>query len=645
MGLKKKKHGWKLILIGISVAIAVIFTADILRISSYKTYHMLPHKELVTKEDDLYYDLKNGAGQVNWGDLKWTLEYISHQYDCSDFDMVNLLRILYEFGDRIPGKVMSDIDSTLLNFRYWWDEPGANSMCYWSENHQILFLSAEYLIGQKYPHKVFPNSGMTGLDHMKKARKRILDWLEMRWNYGFTEFYSDVYYKEDLGAMINLVDFAGDEEIVRKTEIIMDLLFFDVAAQSWGTMFASVTGRAYERSRKGGPHSDLGGLTRFFWGSGKVRAGMVYGVMLSPNYVLPPVLIAIAKDTNAVVIRQSNGLDVVELKGEGYFGTDDRSMMMQWAMEAFTNPEIVRNSLAFIRKNNMFSNEAVSDFKLMDYTLLRWLHLEPVVIELINPQSNGVAIQRANTYTFRTKDYSLYSVQDYHPGSYGDQQHVSGMNVRDAFCIFHTHPAVKPGDKRKSPGYWVGYGHLPHVAQDRNVSLAIYRIPAKKGMMEAALLDYTHAYFPEGKYDTAFVVKNYAFGKKGNTYSAFITKNPLHFRGGMKDDLIQGGKRTFWITEAGSKSTYGSFKNFHATIMKNSLEFDSVSLSLKYFDNGRQYELVFGGDFKLDGEVVNTQYKRYDSPYCVAGRKAESITIKHGGQSLYLDFYNMTREF
>jgi len=43
---------------------------------------------------------------------------------------------------------------------------------------------------------------------MVKANKRILDWLEMRWKYGFTEYYSGVYYKEDIGAMINLIDFA-----------------------------------------------------------------------------------------------------------------------------------------------------------------------------------------------------------------------------------------------------------------------------------------------------------------------------------------------------------------------------------------------------------------------------------------------------
>ncbi len=235
-------------------------------------------------------------------------------------------------------------------------------------------------------------------------------------------------------------------------------------------------------------------------------------------------------------------------------------------------------------------------------------------------------------------------MQDYHPGSYGDQQHVSGMNVGSAFSVFHMHPAVEPDVKRKSPDYWVGYGHLPHVAQDRNVSLAIYRIPAKKGIMEAGLPGYTHAWFPEYWFDSAFVAENYAFGKKGDTYCAFICYNPLHFREGTHDDLIQNGKRTFWITEAGSKDEDGSFRSFYGRILKNGVEFDDRALELNYFSGDRHYRLTYGADFELDGKVVNTRYKRYETPYCTAARKTKTINIFNAGKSLFLDFNNMIRE-
>jgi hypothetical protein len=279
----------------------------------------------------------------------------------------------------------------------------------------------------------------------------------------------------------------------------------------------------------------------------------------------------------------------------------------------------------------------------LDFTLLRWLHLEPVVVRLINPQTNGVAIQKGNTYTYKTKDYTVYSAQNHHPGTYGDQQHVAGMNVSNLFGVFHMHPAIEKGLKHQSPNYWVGYGHFPHVAQDGNVSLSIYNIPEKKGMMEMDLLDYTHAYFPKEMFDSVIVEGNYAMGKKGSTYSALIGTNELTYRDGTTDDIIQKGKQTFWIIEAGSKSEDNSFKEFCQRVKGNKVSFDSQNLELAYLSNGSEYKLRFKGNFSLNGNIVNTKYDRYDTPYIKAKIKEKTLTYKFNGKSLHLDFENLKR--
>jgi len=627
------------------VAVILITCVDLVRISKYEIIPMKPIEKINLQQDEVYFELVNDTVEIDWTRLDGTLKFIENEYDCSDFRLVNMVRILYEYGDMIPESYRLKIDTVLLNFRYWWDEPGENSICYWSENHQILFASAEYLIGQKYRETVFPNSGLTGKQHTEKARQRILDWLEMRWNYGFIEYNSGVYYKEDIGAMINLIDFAGDQEIEKKTEIIFDLLYFDVAMQNNKNYFITLSGRAYEGNRKGGSSATLGGLTHYYWGDGKqIGPGLMYGMMTTKKYKLPPVISEIAKDSLNVVIKQNNGLDISELKTEGYFGTDNRSMMMQWGMESFTNPEVVRNTLAHMRNCNMFSNEFIGDFKMLDFTLLKWFHLKPVLVRFINPQSNGVAIQKGNTYTYKTKDYSLYSVQNHNPGDYADQQHVAGMNIGNYFSVFHTHPALEAGKKHQSPNYWVGYGHFPHVAQESSIQLAIYNIPEKKGLMEMALLDFTHAYFPSELFDTIVITENYAFGKKGETYAALIGRNALNFRENTTDDLIQQGKQTFWITEAGSLSDDGSFDEFCQIILSNKLTFNAENLELVYNSNGKNYKLKFAGEFILDGKPVNTNYSRFDSPYSKAEKKDKTIQIQYNGKSLFLDFENMKRE-
>lgn len=640
--MKKLKH--------IISAILIIFIStiilDLFRILSYKSFPQKPNSKILSNQNKIYYELANGRKDIDWRLLDGTLEFIQKQYDCSDFRLVNLIRIIYEFEDYIPDSVLTKIENTLFGFRYWWDEPGENSMCYWSENHQILFASAEYLVGQKYPDMLFPNSGLSGKDHKQKAQKRILDWLEMRWKFGFTEFFSSVYYKEDIGAMINLIDFAENAEIVTKTKIILDLLFYDVAAQNINTMYISASGRAYRANRMGGPGSTLGGLTNYFWGNGnKINPGIMYGMNTTKKYSLPPVLIDIAKDTNNVVIKQKHGLNISDLKGEGYFGTDDKSMMMQWGMEAFTNPEIVRNSLAHIRHNKMFSNSFVSGFKILDFLFIKLFCLEPAIIRVVNPQTNGIAIQQANTYTFKTKNYTLYSAQNYFPGTFADQHHVAGMNIGNFFSIFHTHPAVEKGEQKQSPNYWVGYGHLPHVAQDSSVSLAIYNIPKNKRLWEEALLDYTHAYFPSEKFDSVLVFKNYAFGEKGDTYCAFIAKNDLTFRENTTDDLIQKGKQTFWITEAGSKQQDLSFDKFCQRIQENKIRFDSKNLILLYVSENRKYKLEFGGEFLLNDKLLDVNYKRFDSPYSSTEKEPKTILFDFNGKFLHLDFYNKKRDY
>jgi hypothetical protein len=619
---------------------------DVVKISSYKTIPSLPTHRIHSDVYKIYLNLLEGEKQINWEDLNGTLEYIDSQYDCSDFRVNTLLRIVFDYKDSIPPDVMQKIKTTILKFRYWMDEPGENGMCYWSENHQILFASSEYLAGQLYPTEIFSNTGMTGKQHMRKAQQRIKDWLEMRWKFGFTEFYSTVYYNEDIAGLINLIDYANDDEIATKSKIIMDLLMYDIASQKTGNMFVSVSGRAYEAGRKGGQRLSSCTITNNVWKNDKDKSPHVnLGFMARKKYQVPSVLLEIGNDSSDVLIKQCNGLNIFQLAQEGYYGTDEKSIMMQWAMEAFVNPEVVRNTLFYIRKNNMFSNEFTAPLKYFDFTLLKLFHLEPMLAGFVNPQEIGTAIKQANTYTYKTKDYSVYSVQNYLPGGYADQVHVAGMNIRNSFSVFHTHPAVEKNYKSESPNYWVGYGRLPHAAQDGSVSLSIYNLPLGKGMMEMDMLGFTHAYFPKEKFDSVQIADNYAFGKKGNTYCALIGRNNFHYRRNTTDDLIQQGRQTFWIVEAGSKDRDGSFKNFRLRILQNKLVFDSTNLVLTYSSNGKELKLKYRGDFFVNGSKIKTKYARFDSPYIKAKFKPDSLNFRFNKKFLYLDFKRMKREF
>ena len=77
-------------------------------------------------------------------------------------------RLINEFGDQVPSGYKKNIEDVLLNFRYWRDEPGKNSMCYWSENHQVLFATAELLAGQLWPVGIDRRELLIAGDHISR---------------------------------------------------------------------------------------------------------------------------------------------------------------------------------------------------------------------------------------------------------------------------------------------------------------------------------------------------------------------------------------------------------------------------------------------------------------------------------------------
>ena len=623
--------------------ISVIF--DYAQNNRHSRSHSKPQKRRQMGENQILWELQNGR-DIQIANLANIKSFVDRRYDTADFRLQSILRILYEYESSLTPAMHDSIKHMLLNFKYWMNEPGDDGMCFWSENHQILFAAAEYLAGQRFANDIFSNSELTGEQHKNKAHERILIWLEQRWQFGFIEWYSNVYYVEDIAPLANLIDFADDEEIVAKSKIILDLMMYDFASQSFRGTFVSSMGRSYENGRKSGEHASTRAVTEklFSWNTDAgERRGMDLNFLYCKNYEIPPVLRAIGRDTSMVVIKSSTGLDVSELAQRDLLGLDDNQIMMQWAMEAFANPEVIENSLDYINRHNMHSNEFLYDFRLVNYRLLRWFGGLPSISRMLNPKFNGTAIQRANVYTYKTPHYSMYTAQKYHPGDYGDQHHIFGMTLSNNLSVFHNHPALAAGEKPQSgnsPSYWVGYGRLPYSVQDKNVNLSIYVLPKRKGFMEKELLHFTQFYCPKEQFDSFILKGSKLYLQYGRAYLAVIGSNDLKYDEEQRA-VIQCGRRTFFICEAGSDETE-SFDQFVQRINLNPISFNGTNL--RYSSNNKKYDVHFGGDFRIDGKIIDTNYPRFNSPYVLAKREPHEIRIQHNGKSLLLNFNSMRRE-
>lgn len=177
------------------------------------------------------------------------LDYINDRYDCSDFAMHGVLRFYLKYGKHpaVSENLREKLKACILNFKYWVDEPGKSLMYTRSENHEMLFYSAEYVAGMAFPTENFTNSNQNGLFHALKGRINAEHWIREKGHYGFTEWHSNTYYEEDILALVNIYDFGEENGLLRQmAKQLLDLIILFIASNSHHGVMATTHGRCYE---------------------------------------------------------------------------------------------------------------------------------------------------------------------------------------------------------------------------------------------------------------------------------------------------------------------------------------------------------------------------------------------------------------
>ena len=263
--------------------------------------------------------------------------------------------------------------------------------------------------------------------------------------------------------------------------------------------------------------------------------------------------------------------------------------------------------------------------------------------------------------------------QAHFAGDYADQHQISIANLANDLSVFTSQP-MRVSTRGQ---YWVGYGRLPYSVQNENVNVTIYDIPSSVGFLEPHIVEYTHAYFPVGLFDEVnleYMNSGYVFGRKGDTYIMLCAKSSedasLRFKndytseediltdiskiktnvkdmimasGDLRYDLIlEGGHNHAWVTELGSISEDGSFADFISRTLANNYNFSNMEV--QYFSNGNDYLVKYDEYFKLNNEVQNLEYNRFESVYSNTLRNSDEIIINFNDYSLVLDYKKLIRE-
>jgi hypothetical protein len=207
------------------------------------------------------------------------------------------------------------------------------------------------------------------------------------------------------------------------------------------------------------------------------------------------------------------------------------------------------------------------------------------------PATTSPLLAEANTYTWRTPDYLLSTVQDHRKGANGAQIQAWQATLDDDAKVFTTHamnpvqpPSEWVGRDEGEPGYWTGTASMPRSAQHENVAIHLYSPLYKDGGI-LGFFDYerlTHAYFPQDHFDEVAQEGPWTFGRKGQGYVALYSwrrttwqlyppeELALPQNGPLTrsfDLVAPGGPDNVWIVECGREADWRSFAAFRDAIL------------------------------------------------------------------------------
>jgi hypothetical protein len=242
-------------------------------------------------------------GQVSAADLSAGLHLVTARGDCADFEALGMLHLWHraqpnQWDDGLRERTRN----ALTGFKYWIDQPGLDAMCYFTENHQMVWHTAELLAGEALPDEKFSNTGWTGRQHATHGADLARAWMRRKLAGGFSEFDSNAYLAIDTLALTSIVEFAQDRELRQLAEALLDKMLLTLASNSFRGVHGAAHGRSYTTTLRSARFEETAPIMWVLWGTGALNSALLPAVSLATarRYQLPPLVRAVATSPGPV---------------------------------------------------------------------------------------------------------------------------------------------------------------------------------------------------------------------------------------------------------------------------------------------------------------------------------------------------------
>ncbi|HEU5089145.1 MAG TPA: hypothetical protein VFT99_16930 [Roseiflexaceae bacterium] len=537
--------------------------------------------------------MERGAwGELDPAVIDETIDGINRRRDCSDFYLIGLLGALLRYGEQpaFGADLRRNIEDCALGFRYWSDEPGADAMWFWSENHRILFHACEVLAGQIWPDQVFSNSGMTGAEHRAKGEGLALDWLRERAAGGFREWDSNTYFEHDVLALTHLADLAETDQVRELSAVILDKLLYTMALNSFKGAFGSTHGRAYTVGIKGARRELTSGIGRLLWGQGVYNEATLGTVALAcaANYELPQVIAEVA------TARMDHLWSREHHAGNANWELDRTTA--DWAVDKVT-------------------------YKTADYMLCSAQDLAPGTRGV--QQHVWQATLSHDAVVFVTHPPCLAEDGSHRPNAWhGNVVLPRVAQWHDTLIALH---AIPPGAD------WIDRGRSDvHVDPNH-----------PETYVDPAWMGFTHAYFPVFAFDEYRLRDGWAFARVGDGYLALTAANGLTLittGANALRELRSPGWPNVWVCAMGRAEDDGDFVAFQERVLARDIAFNGTDVRCQTA-RGEQLAWSWNGPLLVDGREQRLHgFKHYESPIATCELNADFMDIAGYETVVRLDF-------
>ena len=604
--------------------------------------------------------LELSRGPIDETAVRKAIETISTRKDGADFVANALLRMMHSPSPLLKPSLRADMKKALLGLKYWADEPGGKDLLsIWSENHQINYHAAQFLAGELFGEDTFTNSGRKGNQQRDLGRARVLRWIDIKARTGFTEWDSNNCFINTSAALMNLAELARDEEVARRAAMILDVMFFDIAMDSFRGSYGTSHGRTYPRAiTAGGATEDTAPLQRIAWGMGALgkpdNVAAIYLASSKRYRVARTIEVAAQQMPEKLTNKERSSLRIADGARFGLSLDDPEEFFVLHAGGKYSTPEYIQRSLKVIDKLHIYRYGLVmrpyAEALLETYKELARRGLP------VTDLDNG-SMERVDKITFRTPDYQLSTAQDYRKGRPGSQQHIWQATLGPGTPVFTIHP----GGTSK---YW--QGRLPRNGQHENVLVAIYDIPEaplpgpktifppdatgdavpSPAPSEEKLDPRTLAVFRRADFDEVVQKNGWTFGRRGQAYVGLWSRAKTEWSNDVfgGEGLVAAGRKHVWVCQMGRQKVDGPFAAWTEKLAAAPIT--STDSSVKYKAPGVG-EVSFGweGPLRVAGKTIPLgDYMHFDNPYARVPWGQGRYQIAVAGHKLLLDFDKLDRK-